>query len=208
MSEVTNTQPAVDAPDATVTPVVEGNDAQNNADDLDSLLNEFDVAQKPAATKETQPEQKPAADSDLQSRLNQMEGFVNQAEARQFRQDMDKTISSIRGDLDPEMFDDKLVQAWLDVQAQADQRLQEAWLNRHSKPKQFEKVVESLGRNFVKKYGQLPDKAATEDREAVTAAVRGASTKTPEGKAPDFSGMSNAEYRETHKKQFGYYPNV
>ena len=98
------------------------------------------------------------------------------------------------------------MEAWLDAQARSDPRLAAAWSQRHANPKQFQKVVTGLSQSFAKKYGKLPDKQATEDREAVTAAVRGASTRAPEGKAPDYSGKSDAEFREDVRKNYGFNP--
>jgi hypothetical protein len=101
-----------------------------------------------------------------------------------FQKDMNATIKNVRGDLPEELFDGPLVQAWIDAQAKKDPRLATAWANRHTDPKKFEQVVGALGKEFSKIRPKLPDKQATEDREAVTAAVRGASTQAPAGKAP------------------------
>jgi len=120
-----------------------------------------------------------------------------------FRQDMDKTVKSIRGDLDPEMFDDATVRGWINARADDDPRLAQAWVNRHNNPKQFEKVVTQLGRDFQKKFSKMPDKGATEDRDAVTAAVRGASTRAPAGQAPDFSRMTDREFQAEKDKLLG-----
>lgn len=206
MSEAMTEQAAVDATKAPAVPgATAGQDARNDGNDLDTLLAEYDQQVRPAPTPQTQPEQKsgtdavakPAADPDVA----EVKRYI-------FKQDMDKTVKSIRGELPSDYFDDSLVKAWIEAQAEEDPRLGLAWANRHSNPKQFEKVVDTLGRKFSKQYGKLPDKQATDDREAVSAAVRGASHRAPEGKAPDFSGMNNAEFREEHKKLYGYYPPV
>ena len=204
MSEDTTTQAVVDEAKVTAEPVTAATNAREDGDDLDKLLSEFDSA----APETPKPEPKAEGADDLKVVAEQLKGWMGEQQRAQFKQDMDKTMKSVRGDLDPEFFDDSFVKAWIDVEATNDPRLSKAWVNRHSNPKQFERVVDLLGRKFSKKYGKLPDKGATEDREAVTAAVRGASTKAPEGKAPDFAGMNNAEYREAHKKEYGYYPAV
>lgn len=207
MSEA-NTQAVVDEAEPLAQP---NGDAAPNAqekDDLDTLLNDpvFSSGSK-AGESQPKPEQ-PGTTTDTKAPDPAQNSAVAELFQRAYRQDMDKTINQVRGKLDAGVFDDTLVEAWLDAQARQDPRLQNAWLNRHSNPKAFEKVVEGLGRNFSKKYGNLPDKAATEDREVVAAAVRGASTKAPEGKAPDFSGLSNAEYRDAVKKNYGFDPGV
>lgn len=211
MSEA-NTQPVVEKTEA---PAVQGaevnNSARNDAgDDLDKALSEFDEQQPKPVTQatSTQPEQKAGATNDQRAQEAPHNGRLSAIEKRFFKQDMDATIKQVRGDMDPDLFDDSLVEAWINGEAKKDQRLATAWVNRDSNPAAFKKVVETLGRNFAKKYAKLPDAKATEDREIVAAAVRGASTKAPEGKTPNFGGMSNAEYREAHKREYGYYPNV
>ncbi len=114
----------------------------------------------------------------------------------------DTTQKEIRGDL-PEFFDDDLVQGWIHRQADKDPRLEQAWNDRFDNPKGFERVAVNLRRDFAKRYGKLPDKGATEDRDSVTHAVRGASTQAPEGKAPDYSRMSDNDFQQEKLKMFG-----
>jgi hypothetical protein len=197
MSEDT-TQAVVEEANAAAKPAAEATSARvETADDLDSLLKEFDTTEK--AAEPTKPEQNAGA-ADDQTQREPQNGRLAAIEQRLFKQDMQATIKNVRGDLPSEVFDDDLVGAWIDAEARKDPRLATAWVNRDSNPKQFQKVVEQLGRNFSKKYGKLPDANATEDRAAVTAAVRGASTKAPEGKAPDYSRMSDAELRAEKEK--------
>ncbi len=206
MSEATTEQTAVDATKAPAVPgVTDGQDARKEGDDVDALLNEFQASTKtPEPTPQPKPEQKAGTDATT----SQPDSGVAEVRAYIRKQDMDKTVKAIRGDLDPDRHDDRIIEAWLNVRATEDPRLAAAWVNRHNNPVAFDKIVANLGREYTKKYGSLPDKQATEDREAVTAAVRGASHKAPEGKAPDFAGMNNAEYRAEHKKLYGYYPQV
>lgn len=175
-------------------PAVEESSAQDDGDDLDSLLNQFDEGTKEEA--KSTPE--PAADNETLTRLTQLE---KQLADQQFQNDMTTVVGKVRGDMDPELFDDTFVEAWVDAAARKQPKLQKAWESRHKDPSGFNKVVSALGRDFNKKFQSMPDKAATEDREAVTQAVRGASNKAPDsGGAPDFSSMSDAEAREAMQK--------
>ena len=205
MTEDTNTQPVADTANDQVKPGSETSGARDT-DDLDSLLSEFEQGTKPSEP--VKPEPKPGADNDLKALTEQVRGLMTATAQQQARQDMEKAIKAVRGEFDPNVFDDTLVEAWMDAQARTDPRLASAWQNRAANPKQFDRVLQGLGKNFQKKFSSLPDKNATEDREAVTAAVRGASTKVPEGKAPAFGNMSNAEYRKSVKDQFGFDPGV
>ncbi len=201
MSEDLNTQAVVDEANTQSTTGTEVNDARNNGDDLDSILKEFDTATKPAA--DSKPEQQPGAEADIKLLAEQVKGFVSEANAIRYRQDMDKTIADIRGDLDPDFADNDFVEAWLDAQARKDPRLAQAWVNRNANPKQFDKVKAELGKALKGKFSKLPDRQATDDRAAVTAAVRGASNRAPETKAPDLSRLTDAEFQREKEKMFG-----
>lgn len=203
-----NQQAVVETTDAQAKPAAEGANAQDKGDELDALLSQYDSESKATTTEpDSKPEQKPGTEQIDPKAIAARVRAELDAETR-YERDMGATIKTIRGELDPEVFDDALLKGWINSQAEDDPRLQTAWKDRHKNPQQFAKVQEQLAKKFAAKFSKLPDRAATEEREAVTAAVRGASHKAPEGKAPDYSRMSNAEYREAHFKEHGYYPGV
>lgn len=179
-------------------------DARTNGDDLDSLLASYDGQQTEKPTPPAKPETTGDGTPDLKALTEQVQGLLSETQRQTFQRDMAETVKAVRGNLDAEIFDDQIVEAWMDAQARNDPRLNQAWLDRHKNPKQFQKVVEGLGRAFEKKYGKaLVDKGATEDRAAVASAVRGASTQAPEGKAPNFSAMSDREFEAEKAKYMG-----
>jgi len=195
-----NTQPVAIEPNATAQPVAEVPSARTD-DDLDTLLKEFDTE----TTRSPEPAQPAPAAPAANDTAVANETVLSEAKfirQQRFQKDMDDTIKKVRGDLPEELFDGPLVQAWINARAEKDERLANAWANRHADPKKFEQVVGALGKQFSK-YGKLPDKNATEDREAVSAAVRGASHQAPGGKAPDFSRMTDAEFAAEKEKAFG-----
>lgn len=201
MSEEQTTQAVVDETKAPALPGAEATSARTD-DDLDSLLAQFDEG-KPAPSEPAKPATAaPAADDQKvanETVLNEAK-FIRQ---QRFQQDMQATIKDVRGDLPSDLYDDDFVQAWIDARATKDPRLANAWVNRDADPKKFGQVKAALGKEFAKKYGRLPDRQATEDREAVTAAVRGASTKAPEGKAPDYSKMTDAQFAAEKARVMG-----
>lgn len=221
MPEDKPTQTAVDAPNASATPNAEG---QNSAqgEDLDAVLQSFVNATSgspekkadaaPAAKPASNPNPEPNSDAigALQTQLNYLAGREQAREeadrTRRFNEDMNVVLKDVRGDLNADFFDDDFVRAWIDGQAAKNPQLAQAWVQRDKDPKGFKRVVEALKGGFSKKYGKLPDPALTEDREAVSAAVRGASTKTPEAKAPNIGSMTDAEYRAYVQKTHGYTP--
>ena len=196
-------QTVVTETDVPAEPASEVNDARaDDTDDLDSLLAQYEK-EAVSETSSTPGQTGEAQDQQLAGKIDALEQSLVQMASKA---DMDATINAIRGDLDPEVFDDVFVEAWLNAQATTDPRLATAWTNRQNNPKQFAKVKAELGRNFSKKFTSLPNKEATDDREVVAAAVRGASTKAPEGKTPDYSGLSDQEYASQVEKEHGFRP--
>ena len=195
MSEDQNTQTVVDEADTAPVAGTEVNkDARAEGDDLDAVLKEFDTA----TAADPKPEPKPGADT-----TSKADPAIAEVQRYIYRKDMDDLVKSVRGDLDPDVFDSEMVESWVDGQARKDQRLTQAWLNRHNNPAQFERVKSELAKSFGKKFSKLPDRQATEDSEAVAAAVRGASQRAPETKAPDYSKLSDAELQAEKDKLFG-----
>ena len=191
MSEETQEQAVIeDQPDEQATPVAEGADAQD--DDLEKILAEFDAGDKA----ETTPEQQGGDDT-----LKKLQAIEQRLEQQQYQADMNNVVAKVRGDIPADVFDDVDVEAWVDAQARREPKLQKAWVNRHKDPKAFDRVVAGLGKKFANKFASLPDPNATEDREAVTQAVRGSSNKAPEGgDVPNFASMTDGEAREAMKK--------
>lgn len=205
-----NTQPVVTDPKDSAQPVVNGADARNDGDDLDALLAEFDQGTTKSVT--TSPAPKPATttevDPNISARLQHLEGVVTKYENDTFKAQLSETVKEIRGDLDAEFFPDDLVEAWLDSRARKEPRLQQAWLQKEANPQQWGRIRSQLGREFKKKFEKMPDPSATEDRNAVVAAVRGSSNKAPADTPTNYSRMSTAEYRNSIREQYGFDPGV
>lgn len=194
MSEEQATQAAVDETKVPASQGTEATSARTDGDDLDTLLKQYDETQTRAAPEPAKPATAAPAANDQTVANETVLSEAKFIRQERFQQDMNATIKDVRGDLPSDLYDDDFVTAWIDAQAKKDERLQTAWLNRHADPKKFGQVRAALGKEFAKRYGRLPDKQATEDREAVTAAVRGASTQAPSGKAPDYSKMTDSQF--------------
>lgn len=198
---MTDTQTVGTTAEAAPAAPAEAVTAPDKGFDLDGLLNEFDTQTKPA----TQPQPEPAKPAPTE---------VVDTEARRelaewkFEREIQPVVKTIRGDIPQEVFSDNEIRWWLDGQAKEDPRLQQAWLNRKANPAAWSKVEKAISAKLAKKFHKLPDPNATEDVEAVTAAVRGASRTAPADPPPKFGSMSNAEYRKTVKEKYGYDPGV
>lgn len=202
-----NKQAVVEKPDAAATPPAEGADARVEGDNLDALLNEFDTSNAAPVEAKPTPEPKPdVAIVDPKQIAEQVKAEI-EADTR-FKNDMANTVKDVRGDLDSESFDDVFIESWINAQAVKDPRLAEAWKQRNSNPSQFKKVVSGLSQKLAKSIAKRPDANATEDVAAVSALVRGASTKAPEGKPADYSQLTDQELRKKIREEHGYTPNV
>ena len=92
---------------------------------------------------------------------------------------------------------------WLYSQYAMDDELKEAWDNKRNENGEVNAAARAVVNRALKKMVQearkVPtreDLIATEDREAVTAAVRGASSKMPPAKAPNLSRMNDQEFAD------------
>jgi hypothetical protein len=203
---------------ATQAPAVD-NGAQG--DELEALLAQFEQeVTKPSATA-TQPtqaaqpkptEQKP---NDISALTAKVQSLVERDEAREaairkqkIDQDLMATVKSVRGDIPETVISDLVVKGWLNAASESDPRLVDAFNNREQNPARWNQVVAQLGKKLRSEFSRLPDVAETEDREAVTAAVRGASTKPPPAKAPDFKSMTNQDFANDVEKKYGFRPLV
>ena len=201
MSEDQTTQAAVDETKVPAQPGTEAPSARTD-DDLDTLLAEFDGS-KTSSPEPAKPEPRVEAADDVNDATAEVLRARDEIRQDRFKRDMNDTIEKVRGDLPGDFYDNTFMQAWIDAKASSDPRLAAAWVQRNENPQKFKQVVGALGKEFAKKYGKLPDRQATEDREAVTAAVRGSSTRAPEGKAPDYAAMTPGDFQAEKDRMFG-----
>lgn len=204
-------QAVVDKPDAAASPAAEGTSARTDGDDLDTLLKQFDQSTQRPAAPVSPPAQAAAPTTDMTSLLAEVQAIKagqTELQNRKFKEDMEVTVKDIRGDLDPDVFDNSLMESWLDREARLDPRLQRAWLQKESDPATFNRVKAELGKRFHKQFSKLVDKQATEDRMAVTQAVRGASTRAPVEQPANYGRKSNAEFRQDVIDKYGFDPGV
>jgi hypothetical protein len=194
-----NQQPVADKTDDQAKPDAEGNGAQDTTtqvDDLDAALNEFNEATGSSTEQKTT--EKPDPEKD---RLERLERSLAE---REYREDMTKVVTSIRGDFAPDEVDDEFIDTWVNAEAKKDPRVANAWVKRHADPKGFERVLNGLSRKFAEKHAKLrkQDDAATADKEAVANYVRGSSKSAPEKPVPNLGKMTDAEL-QAYKDSLG-----
>lgn len=198
---MTDTQTVGTGTEATPQASAEVTTAQGSGFDLDGLLSEFTEQTKPTTQPQTEP-QKPAP-----TQVVDVEARKELAELK-FEKEWKPVLTRIRGDIPSDVISDEELTDLMNGRAARDPRLKNAWENRASNPAAWGKLEKALNGEISKKFQKLPDPNTTEDVEAVTAAVRGASNKAPPAQAPKFGSMSNAEYRKYVKENHGYDPGV
>lgn len=166
-------------------------DAGAQEPSIDDVLSEFD---KEFSNDKKEPEQ---VDTD---RLAQLEERLNFMENQSTNSDINSAVESISKEIDANV-PKRALRGMLNDMAIEDPRLANAFANRYQDPKGWNKVLKAAAKSIQKEFSGLPDKQLTDDRAAVTAAVRGASKTTVEDEAPNFVGWSDSRFE--HWKRTG-----
>jgi hypothetical protein len=185
----------------------EGADEGTKKDDIEAALSEYDEGTGGGSSAGQQQTQKPA-EKPSDEALERIKRLEQQEYERVYRADLGKAINHIRGDFAADEVDDEFIETWLNARAKKDPRVANAWRLRDEDTAKFGRVLNALKQEFAEKHQRLrkADTEATETREVVSEAVRRGSGKAPEGKAPDYSKMSDVEFREAVRKEHGFSP--
>lgn len=97
---------------------------------------------------------------------------------------------------------------WLIAEFHINGSLQSAWDNRSDGDKgegmiHFERVFDRTMKKLHKEFSSRPDRQATEDKEAVTAAVMGSAKEAPRKPPPNYNDMSDAEFKKSVRDEHG-----
>lgn len=198
MSE--NPQAVVENPDGQASPAAEGQDAP---DSLDAALAEFE------ASSETEPEQStsaPAAvDPNALDDIRRDIATIKEDSARrQTSGDITEAVKSLQGDMEDLNLPDTTVNRLLHGYASTDARFLKAFQARHDNPTAWKRVLGNVSKEIRGEFESRPDANLTADREAVGAAVRNASTTSPESgvDSKKLGAMTDAEF-DAYKKGLG-----
>ena len=147
-------------------------------DGLDALLKEFDDRQEAAAApKEPVPASEPKPEQIDANVLATLEQRLNQQEAREQRRDLEKMLDRFTDGVQADAVE---AEAFLIAMAKREPKIERAYMARGQNPKQWNDIESALKREFTKRWGKKVDKQVTESRDAVSAAVRSASTAAPQ----------------------------
>ncbi len=188
------TDTAVDAP------------ADAPVDDIEELLRQFEEG----TTQPQQTEQigETAAERDrafaenlrahteglqLDSRRQELHAYEQQLALERDQKDALAAFETIRGNLPAEMFDDRMLDAWVNARAASDLAIQQAWQNRVADPRTYERTLNRLAVEFGEKFRRYEPESEV-DHAAVAQAVRGAGGTVPAEPPPVFSRMDDREF--------------
>jgi len=181
------------------------NNAADNSLGLDELLSQFDDNSGDNQTQQAQAVQ-PTQTSQDGSSASGKDAIAEQL----YQADLNNLMDEIRGDLDPEKYDDTFMEAFITSQAKKNPNLHKAWDERHTNRGAFKKVTNALREQFGRNYVPTNvDPKASENAALVADAVKngGNSTKQVES-AVDYKGMTDGQFSNDVFNKYGYYPGV
>lgn len=218
MAEDTTQPVATEAKDAASPAPDAGKGALDN--DLTSLLSEYAAkTTKPAeaaAPAAAQPKpDAPSQGNDLPSKVDQLkllkaaeliESEAKERVTRERDQAVGRTVKAIRGELPDDALHNAAARGWLEEKAASNPALVAAFNDRQNNPQQWAKIEAQLTREFAA-VSKRPDSNLTEDREAVSAAVRGTATTPPPAKELNIMQVSDSEAKNHVREKYGYSPS-
>lgn len=167
---------------------------------VDELLKEFDTKATPESKPETKSE---PSDERLNTVLDYVERKAEEDRLVQVNKDIADAVKSAVGDSD---LDPEYVEGKLHFKANTDPKFAKAWMSRHENPDQWNQLARQFGKELAGKSNSNIDQSATEDRAALSAAVR-SQTQKPAGEPPlsqkDVSKMSDAELAKLKREITG-----
>lgn len=188
---------------ATDTPGDIGSDIAGDDDAFTEALREFDENQPEEAPEAPETAEReiepPAPPAQLQyiSELAEAERglyeFASELRQNQDRYDTYKFVNELRETVSDLDMPDEMMVAWLYGQYHQNPRVAEAFDGRFENPGKWNYQKTRLAHSLSKATARRYDPVASEAREAVALAVRGANAEQPAPSFPDVSRLSDAE---------------
>lgn len=147
--------------------------------------------------------------SDAQARfINDLQQhYAVQAHVQQSQADFKMILDMAEGELEGLPVPDDFAKRYLVAEYQLNPELKDAWDHRRDSREHDQRASHLLRKEFKKMREaarRIPDQQATEDRAAVTAAVRGSSRYAPElPPPPNFRRMTDSQFAQEKDRLFG-----
>lgn len=184
-------------PDGTGAPNPDGTSGGAPGDDLDTLMSEFDsqTTTTPQAPEPSQGAQQPTG-------LDEAVAFIHELKAKQAQEDLNKGLGDAVQAIKTEVGDahsDQVVEGLLHVFAKENPGVVKAFEERGKNPANWDRTVKALLPKVQEALGGRVDRNVSQDREAISAAVRGATTIAPETQAVTAEQIVNMDDKEFGK---------
>jgi hypothetical protein len=225
VTEETNPAPAATAaPTDNAAPAAPVEAAKPAEADFDTALAEFESSTAkpadPVAPAADVPTEQPTAldtDAEFTKALQNLgdnvvdERVQQEMQKREFlRQEHEAGMAIIAADgkeLRAEFGDqisDQEIDWYFSARLSMDQRISRAFFNRGRDQRTWRIVHKKMLGDLRREIASRPDRNATEDREAVAAAVRGASAHAPPEPAPKLGNLNAADFAKYTRDNFGF----
>ena len=185
----------------------------NETDDLDKLLAEFDSdagteQQNATQTTTTQAGDQTGLEAKVDKLLQAHQESEREREQTATRTAIDEAVGWMKdvakekeADL-PEGADD-LLEGALQTAAMKDQRIYNAFINRHKAPSAWKKIVIAKAQDVVKLFPKANQDSQREKVAAAVAQSRSGKSEDPKRSDEDWGRMSDAEFRREWRSMLG-----
>lgn len=184
-------KPTVTTKDGAGTPSPDAGKGGSAPDELDALMSEFDSEIGKAPSEQ---------DAQQNGDMTEVLSFIREQKAEAAKKDANAGLDDAVKQLQRELGEDTppmVVKGLLHAFAVDQPGIVKAFEERKSNPTRWERTLRALAPKVREAMGSSVDRSVTQDREAISAAVRGANTTAPEGKqvtAKDVAKMSDKEF--------------
>lgn len=183
-------------------------DMSDEKSDLESILAEIkDIENgadaKPDALKALQKELE-----ETKKKLGEFDTLKQSIDRKTFEDELTATVGKVKK-ANPSLANlpDKVVRGWLQVEAEGDKTISEAWAKRSEDPKAFDEVLNGVSERMGSQLTAEQERRSreTQEREAINAFVRSRSGEMPVD--PDIppqhelNAMSSQQLRDIERKQ-------
>lgn len=195
-----DTQTVVEEPKVEVTPqTAEVPDAQKPEIDLDKLLKEFEPKEPATATDKEVPEAAKTTEGidELLEYVRLQKVESTKETERRIAEEYKATVTSLKGDLP---LSEKVVDGYLRLRAQEDQRILTAYQYRAKNPETWKKVEEGIRNELRENLKKAPDPVSTSTRNQVAEAIKNAQSTGGEIATKPLHEMSDAEFNHHFDK--------
>lgn len=176
-------------------------------DDLDQLLAEYESSTESdndstsSGGRDTK-EQPSSTDAISDARVRDVVSWVDEQRQREIaertREDVDNAAKALRegwDDAPPET----LLKGKIYERAAEDRRFLNAFQTRHRDPDKWNRILKATQKELQRELTAQPDRDATEDRNAVSSAIRSSSKAPPPNEGPsesEIAGYSDSEFEK------------